>query len=92
MIKPISVLVITALAVAPALATDEVPSTEAAPQASAVASPAVPLRMQPSRGRMPVRGIDHLVMVYGAFATPEADTQSLVADQDACNLFPRHRI
>lgn len=85
-------LVIAALGVAPALAADEVPSTESAQRSSTEASLTVPLRVAKSKGRMPVRGIDHLVMVYGANATPEADTQPLAADQDACNLSPRHRI
>lgn len=92
MLRPIAVLVIAALGVTPTLAADEVPSTVSEQRPSAVASLMVPLRVQKSAGRMPVRGIDHLVMVYGAAATPEPDTRPLVADQDACNLLPRHRI
>ena len=92
MLRPIAALVIAALGVAPALAADEVPSAESAQWSSIDASPAVLLTVGKSKGRMPIRGLDHLVMVYGATVTPEADTQSLVADQEACNLFPRHRI
>ena len=91
MIKPFSVLIVAALGVAPAHATDVVPSVESAQQPAAVASSTVSLRETESKGRMPIRGIDHLVMVYGSAATPD-DAQPLVADQDACNLFPRHRI
>jgi len=92
MIKPFSVLVIAALGVAPAHAADVVPSVESAQQPSAVASSTVQLRETKSKGRMPIRGIDHLVMVYGSEATPDDDVRPLVADQDACNLFPGHRI
>ena len=92
MLRQIAALVIAGLGVSPALAADEVPRTEPAQWSSTEASPAVPLRVAKSKGRMPIRGIDHLVMVYGATATPEADKQSLVADQEGCNLFPRHRI
>jgi len=91
MIKPFSVLVIAALGIVPAHAADVLPSVESAQQPSAVASSTVPLRETKSKGRMPIRGIDHLVMVYGSAATPD-DARPLVADQDACNLFPRHRI
>ena len=91
MIKPFSVLIVAALGVAPAHATDVVPSVESAQQPAAVASSTAPLRETKAKGRMPIRGIDHLVMVYGSAATPD-DARPLVADQDACNLFPRHRI
>lgn len=92
MLRPIAALVIAALGVAPALAADEVPFSEPVQASSTEASPAVLMTVAKSKGRMPIRGIDHLVMVYGSAATPDADTQSLVADQEACNLFPRHRI
>lgn len=92
MLRPIAALVIAALGMAPALATDEGPTAESAQWPSAEASPAVPLRIAKSRGKMPVRGIDHLAMVYGDAAAPEAGAQPLVADQEACNLPPRHRI
>ena len=92
MLRPFAALVIVTLGVAPALAADEGPSTQAAQWSSAEVPPAVVLTVAKSKGRMPIRGLDHLVMVYGATVTPEADTQSLVADQEACNLFPRHRI
>ena len=92
MLRPAAALVIAALGVAPVLAADEVPSAESAQWSSAEGSPAVPLRVAKSKGKMPIRGIDHLVMVYGSAATSGDDEQPLVADQEACNLSLRHRI
>ena len=63
MLRQIAALVIAGLGVAPALAADEVPRTESAQWSSTEASPAVPLRVAKSKGRMPIRGIDHLVLM-----------------------------
>jgi hypothetical protein len=92
MLRPIAALVIAALSVTPALAADEGPTAESAQWSPVETSPAVPLRVAKSTGKMPVRGIDHLAVVYGDAAAPKADAQPLVADQEACNLFPRRRI
>lgn len=85
-------LIIAALGVTSAFAADVAPAADSATTPSAVEPASPPVRSFKPGGRMPVRGLDHLVLVYGAAARPDADAQPLIAGQDACNLSPRQRI
>ena len=69
----IAALIISALGVTSAFAADVAPCAGSAKVSTTPAAPAAGVRAIKPKGRMPVRGIDHLVAVYGAAVVADAD-------------------